>query len=375
MSRGRRISDSVIKLIKLESLANPDMPRRALAVKLQETIERMGEPVPTEETIIKMISKTRNQTPDPQDEPWTLSASIANGFSPEFTPILLRAWKYALSLEMPFTIREGKWLIYLSHAIPDFMRLLFWAKIYASEERVHKLLELEGEFTSFDLDAVLTMSVLEYFSLSALGKTMTSPPVSWPGILRRPKPFNSYEEDAYTAASTAENSALDLLDIQDSPDDSTSHTSETESDILQPLDELGLPEELVWIYTHWLIALKKGPTWSSLQLSEALDIITKLRQWISQFIKPLTDITEYLLKVYDCTSRTEAEKLKRVRPTDFAWAPNELLHLAGYTTDTPFTSPGNWPAMLDRIVDFFYKSSKYMRKSQNSNKTKTIEEE
>ena len=374
MSRGRRISDSVIKLIKQESLANPDMPRRALAVKLQETIERMGEPVPTEETIIKMISKTRNQAPDPQDEPWTLSASIANGFSPEFTPILLRAWKYALSLEMPFTIREAKWLIYLSHVIPDFMRLLFWAKIYASEERVHKLLELEGEFTSFDLDAALTMTVFEYFSLSALGKTMISPPVSWAGILRRPQPFNSYKEDTYTAASTAENSALDLLKIQDISDDSTSHISKAESDILRPLKELELPEELVWVYTYWLIALKKGPRWSSLHFSEALDIIIKLRQWISQFVKPLPDITKHLLRVYDCTSAFEAQKLLNIRLTDFSWAPNELLHLAGYTIDTPFTSPGNWPAMLNRILDYFYKSSKYKRKTQNT-KNKTNGEE
>ena len=75
MSRGRRISDSVIKLIIHEALANPDMPRRALAVRLKDTIERMGEPVPTEETLTKMISRFRTNPQDEFDSPWTLASS------------------------------------------------------------------------------------------------------------------------------------------------------------------------------------------------------------------------------------------------------------------------------------------------------------
>ena len=55
--RGPKISSEVRQLIISQAIHDSKtMPRRALAVRLQELIERMGEVSPTEDTLTRMIS-------------------------------------------------------------------------------------------------------------------------------------------------------------------------------------------------------------------------------------------------------------------------------------------------------------------------------
>jgi hypothetical protein len=67
-----RIKPTIRQLIVSEAIRYPDKPRLALATDLRDSIERMGEMSPSEETLIKMISDARNQESSLLDNPWHL---------------------------------------------------------------------------------------------------------------------------------------------------------------------------------------------------------------------------------------------------------------------------------------------------------------
>lgn len=67
-----KISPAVKRLIAIEALRSPDMPRDYLAQSLREKIEAMGEIPPTEETLKRRISEARKQGPTSSPEYWHL---------------------------------------------------------------------------------------------------------------------------------------------------------------------------------------------------------------------------------------------------------------------------------------------------------------
>jgi len=113
--RGPKISPKIRELIILRALDEPRIPRDAVAIHLVDEIERMGLTPPSEDTIMKMISRTRNHEPNPLDNPWSIGSSIRYDFSPDIIPVLIEVQKLQMQSEYEaakerLTIRQAQWI-------------------------------------------------------------------------------------------------------------------------------------------------------------------------------------------------------------------------------------------------------------------------
>jgi hypothetical protein len=165
--RGPKISNEVRRLIISQAIhESKNMPRRALAVHLQDLIERMGEVSPTEDTLIRMISEARNQQPSPLDQPWSIGTSARYEIPAEIIPLLLKLQKLMAGKAGALgeiTIREAKWASLLYQAAKPITDKLFideegslWlfsliVSAYAQRERVSEQMSEQYPKTS-DLD-------------------------------------------------------------------------------------------------------------------------------------------------------------------------------------------------------------------------------
>ena len=167
--RGPNISSEVKRLIIGQAIHDSkNMPRRALAVRLHDLIERMGEVSPTEDTLARMISEARNKQPSELDQPWSIGACSQYNIMPDIIPTLIRLQKLKAVYdegESPgkMTIREARWVARLYPvAEPVIDRLfkneegsLWWLSLivngYVQRERVSEQMNEQYPNTS-DLD-------------------------------------------------------------------------------------------------------------------------------------------------------------------------------------------------------------------------------
>jgi len=168
--RGPNISNTVRQLIISQAIHDSKtMPRRALAVRLQELIERMGEPPPTEDTLVKMISEARNKQPSELEKPWCIGACTYYNIPTDVIPVLIKIQKlkaeYGNEEEMSkvLTLREARWISRLYHVakpliseLPDveendILWLDFIASSYVQRERVSEQMNEQYPDTT-DLD-------------------------------------------------------------------------------------------------------------------------------------------------------------------------------------------------------------------------------
>lgn len=110
MSKGRRIKDWVKWYIRTEALKNRVEPRDSVAERIETYLEDK-EPIPSRDTLNKMISSARNSN-DPEDNPWSVSALALADYNipPETLPVVMNAWAKALVEDKPLTIRQVKWI-------------------------------------------------------------------------------------------------------------------------------------------------------------------------------------------------------------------------------------------------------------------------
>ncbi|MDD5127586.1 MAG: hypothetical protein PHR43_05790 [Dehalococcoidales bacterium] len=169
--RGPQISKEVRRLIINEAIHDSrNMPRRALAVRLEDLIEKMGEVSPTEDTLAKMISEARNQQPSELDQPWCVGACAKYSISPDIVPVLmkmkkLRATEGAIGKLGTITIREAQWVARLYPAAEPVISVLtsddngrlWWLSVivngYVLRERVSEQMNEQYPNTS-DLDSL-----------------------------------------------------------------------------------------------------------------------------------------------------------------------------------------------------------------------------
>jgi hypothetical protein len=118
----------------------------------------------------------------------------------------------------------------------------------------------------------------------------------------------------------------------------------------------------VWIYANWLIALSKGPKWTSLNHKKRLQTILKLRDWASKANEKVSDFSQLLNRIYRLKNLEQARDL---HPPDELNIPNELLDLVGFTGETPSLLPGHLSSSLGRIEDYFKKGNAHMSKQNN----------
>ena len=153
MSKGPRIKPIVRRTIVGEArdARNKNKPRRQLMVELQTIIERMGEIVPSEETLEKLISWARNHPKSPLDEQFSLASLAEYHIPPEAVPVIV--WVYRKRLreeETHFTIRQALWIARLHTFFNPATDVDDWAFVYALRE---ELCEILGEpFFTRDLD-------------------------------------------------------------------------------------------------------------------------------------------------------------------------------------------------------------------------------
>ncbi|RPI53820.1 MAG: hypothetical protein EHM49_03890 [Deltaproteobacteria bacterium] len=168
--RGPKISNGIRQLIISQAIHDSKiMPRRALAVRLQELIERMGEVSPTEDTLMRMISEARNKQPSELEKPWCIGACTYYNIPHDMIPVLIKIQKLKAEngddedLSRVLTVREAQWIARLYHVAeplirglpePDENRLLwldFIANSYVKRERVSQQMN-ESYPNTYDLD-------------------------------------------------------------------------------------------------------------------------------------------------------------------------------------------------------------------------------
>ncbi len=177
-NRGPKISPTIRALIMYEAL-NDKRPRRVVAVNLQKQIEQLGESVPGEETLLRLISEDRNNE-HPEDQPWSI-ATLKDFpiVSPEALPSVLKGWAYAREhLKAAFTIREAKWVARLCYVIKDIDILTSKALIYA---RTELIAEITGESKdSFEEDLKLfTLLTGEDITSERTNQIINGPKYGW----------------------------------------------------------------------------------------------------------------------------------------------------------------------------------------------------
>lgn len=167
--RGPKISSGVRQLIISQAIHDSKtMPRRALAVRLQNLLETMGEPVPTEDTLARMISEARNKQPSDLEKPWCIGACDYYNIPSDMIPIInevqqLKAIEHKEEPLGEISVREARWIARLypvmkpimsklaMHNENELLWLLFIAISYAQRERVSEQIN-EQYPNTIDLD-------------------------------------------------------------------------------------------------------------------------------------------------------------------------------------------------------------------------------
>ena len=126
--------------VSQQALVNRTEPRDSVAERIETYLEDK-EPVPSRDTLNKMISSARNN-PDPKDKPWSLLTLSDYDIAAEALPTVFELWAYALGeYKNPLTIREIKWAARLYRIIEDDLEGLLLLSIqYAAYEKSIELL-------------------------------------------------------------------------------------------------------------------------------------------------------------------------------------------------------------------------------------------
>ena len=191
--RGPKISDEVRRLIIGQAIHDSkNMPRRALAVRLQDLIEKMGEISPTEDTLAKMISEARNQLPSELDQPWSIGACAQYNIPPDIIPVLISLQKLKAPGEGDgvlgkITVREARWVARLfpvaeplvNKTFVDDESRLWWLSVivssYVQRERVSEQMNEQYPNTS-DLDGLYFANEDPFSDVSLNAWWSTIPP-------------------------------------------------------------------------------------------------------------------------------------------------------------------------------------------------------
>lgn len=281
------------------------------------------------------------------DESWSLSLSIKHNISPEVTPALLKAKRFCDALDDVLTVRQAKWIAYLSTFIHETPLLLFWAERYSSWEKSHTI--MLGKFDSTDLDSGIFMDYLENATLALLGKTQ--PILSLErGVEPRATAILDQIDDALAAAFVAEHRALNKIYLDNFDFDHTPILPKSYDyrDELTPLKELDFQIYQLWIYTHWLTALSKGAEWRVMNRQEIIDMIKQLRQWVSELPELKSSIEDYIRYTLANNQTIEFKELAYL-----PIAPFELIKKAGFKDIEldPVNLSEHWKQQLQKIQD------------------------
>lgn len=262
MSKGPRISPTVKQTIYEMALENRNRPRRAVVARLKEVIEHMGEPVPSDETLERLVSRARASELSQLDTSWSLGASVAHNIPSEANADLLQIWKWCVVVGRTFTIREALWVSRLRGIVP-FEELLMWAAEYAlAEQAVASMHESSVDTTPLDFDLAFKGSE-EGFS-GKIG-TWVKFAVHRGGTVPWPSPgYFKYKD---LGGESHKRGILTCVGIKPSMAVERLHG-------LKPMHRSELPEDTDMVYTIWLSLFSRSSKWKDMS-NEAKEVIAQ----------------------------------------------------------------------------------------------------
>jgi len=108
VSKGPRLKPWVKWYIRTEADSSHDEPRDSVAERVEQYLADKG-PVPSRDTINKLISEVRNR-PDPEDRPWSVLDIAEYPIPPEALPVVLTVHFNEKRNGRSLTIRQALWV-------------------------------------------------------------------------------------------------------------------------------------------------------------------------------------------------------------------------------------------------------------------------
>jgi len=291
MPSGPKMSEKVKMAIAMEALKDLQEPRRVVAARLRRLIaEQLREPVPQEDTLLKLISHVRNLAPDTTDAPWSMAllGDPDCEIPPTTVTTVLQVWRYAVATHESFTIRQATWASRLHGLFPEPVLTWWWSLNYASAERACDALEVPVETSG--LDALMAMLP---FEREASWHTDFVPALAGLQFLTRPFPLASDGSPLYELIHWPEYAADPHAACINMDGFDTKRVAQVYRLIrgLPPLAQLGLTEEWTNVYLRWLTHLYTGPKWQSLTPEEMRDIVVQLRHLVADAMVKVSGLT------------------------------------------------------------------------------------
>ncbi len=290
-----------------------DMDRTKLAIEILSYIKksrlRYGKSwwvVPGEDTIKTMISKARSKYKQSEEkkilgnpEQWAMG--IYTDFLPDTKlPKVVRVWQLCQLLGEPFTIRDAEWVARLSELIEDDFVLKQWAKFYANQEFVSQILKKE-RFDTSEYDKLLIMEPWERVTRIIMGKyELPEDYYQWKnGEIKRiymlPLALDkskSYVDRIWLFGKTRKVEMLffvkglvwddmdgEYITLQYDRDEIFSRHEEIESSFT-PIWDVNLSSDAIKVYKLWIEELIWGEYVATMTVSERIEILQDLRNWI-----------------------------------------------------------------------------------------------
>ena len=233
----------------------------------------------------------REERPVGLEAAWSLGVSTRPdyGITPEATRTLLAVWKYTLAMGHVLTIREARWVARLRSAFDGsrIAEIFAHAYEYSVRERICEILNKPIDTT--DLDANMYIEDRERYVYLALGL-----------IPKLAVPYSTREKEMAAAKfkyiAWFKQAATNIAFNHIPKAAMRTATEASRRDQLQKL--FGITEELSGdqdrIYAALLLYLSKGPKWDTLSVEEYLQILSGLREWVTEVL-PSKEPLEYAI--------------------------------------------------------------------------------
>jgi hypothetical protein len=267
------------------------------------------------------------------DKPWTIGSTVNYPISPEALPYVFRVWKLCFAASVLFSIREARWVAQLCMLFSDIIELRDIAYQYALHQQVYEISESAELIDTNDLDGRIAMDIWELATARQVQviKSTTIPLENW---ILRPQSIHLEVTDGKKAMEFALRIAGLKRSLEGNlvPELSSIEEFNKLREKAPNYPTLELPNELSWVFAHWLTYLSKGPKWTELSLTEIADICTELQKWILVISpKELNDPIKLL------TFLVRSGTFQDIRKADISdalmkpkYQPSELLKKVGY---------------------------------------------
>jgi hypothetical protein len=156
MPKGPRITDEVKRFIAEINDEHPEWVAKEVKNEVQSRLKYLGHQakpdwpgISTVQIELKKIREERENGPLPIDGPWSIGSLAKYDIPSEAVSKVLEIQAIRATHE-PLTIREAKWIGRLYSVTDEIMELAVWAAMYANEEKICDLANIEKDTSDLD---------------------------------------------------------------------------------------------------------------------------------------------------------------------------------------------------------------------------------